>query len=65
LRERGSPVDVVRASLAHLERGDPLCVPAKGTWKQRLFAALFPTKTVIDRVGRMFLPPADHHPRVG
>ncbi|HYT32063.1 MAG TPA: SDR family NAD(P)-dependent oxidoreductase [Thermoanaerobaculia bacterium] len=65
LSERDSPIDVVRASLARLERGEPLCVPAKGTWKQTLFAALFPTKLVIDRVGRMFLPPADQHPRVG
>jgi uncharacterized protein len=65
LPERDSPIDVVRASLARLERGEPLCVPAKGTWKQTLFAALFPTKLVIDRVGRMFLPPADQHPRVG
>jgi short-subunit dehydrogenase len=65
LHRRDSPIDVVRASLARLEKGDPLCVPAKGTWKQRLFAAFFPTKTVIDRVGRMFLPPPNHHPRVG
>lgn len=48
---------VVKTSLAHLERKTPLVVAAKGTYKQRLFASLFPAKMVIKTVGRMFQPP--------
>jgi hypothetical protein len=54
LKGRGSPVQVVRISLAHLERGDPLALSAKGTFKQRLFAGLFPPRIVINEVAKMF-----------
>jgi short-subunit dehydrogenase len=56
LRSTG-PVDaVVKASLAHLAGNDPVVITAKGTLKQRLFAALFPAKIVIKIVARMFRP---------
>lgn len=59
LKSRGSPAQVVRDSLIHLERGDPLALSAKGTLKQRLFAGLFPPKMVINEVAKMFRPPRD------
>lgn len=57
LTKRGSPAAVVRASLAGLERGDPVVLAAKGTFKQRIFAGLFPPSMVIREVGKMFRPP--------
>jgi short-subunit dehydrogenase len=57
LSERGSPGPVVKASLSHLSRDNPLVVTAKGTYKQRFFAGLFPAKMVIREVGKMFRPP--------
>ncbi len=52
------PVDrVVKTSLAHLAGDAPLVISAKGTYKQRLFATLFPAKMVIKTVARMFQPP--------
>ena len=58
-RERESVETVVKASLFHLTKGAPLVVTAKGTFKQRLFAALFPAKFVIKTVARMFQPPGE------
>lgn len=58
LTERGTAAEVVRASLAGLERGLPVISPAKGTYKQRVFAGLFPPHMVIREVGKMFKPPA-------
>jgi hypothetical protein len=55
--ERGSPELVVKASLSHLAKDAPLVVTAKGTYKQRFFAGLFPAKLVIREVGKMFRPP--------
>lgn len=51
------PADkVVKASLAHLSGDAPLVLNAKGTYKQRIFSALFPAKIVIKTVARMFQP---------
>ena len=58
LTERGPAADVVRASLAALERGVPVVNAAKGTYKQRVFAGLAPPAMVIREVGKMFKPPA-------
>jgi hypothetical protein len=58
LTERDPPADVVRASLAGLERGVPVVTAAKGTYKQRVFAGLAPPAMVIREVGKMFKPPA-------
>jgi hypothetical protein len=49
---------VVRTSLAHLAKGTAVAIHAKGTYKQRFFAGLFPPRTVIATVARMFEPPA-------
>lgn len=57
LVERGAPAEVVRASLAGLERGVPVVNAAKGTYKQRVFAGLAPHAMVIREVGKMFKPP--------
>ena len=57
LTERGSPEPVVKASLSSLAQDGPLVVTAKGTYKQRIFAGLFPAKMVIQKVGKMFRPP--------
>jgi uncharacterized protein len=55
--KRDSPADVVRASLAGLERDVPVVNAAKGTYKQRVFAGLAPHAMVIREVGKMFKPP--------
>ncbi|BAL23418.1 SDR family oxidoreductase [Azoarcus sp. KH32C] len=54
---RGSAADVVRDSIRGLERGSPVAVNAPGTFKQRMFAGLFPAKFVISQVAKMFRPP--------
>ncbi len=54
---RDAPADVVRASLAALERGAPVVNAARGTYKQRVFAGLAPPAMVIREVGKMFRPP--------
>jgi short-subunit dehydrogenase len=54
---RGSPAKVVQDSIAALERGDPVALNARGTFKQRFFAGLFPPKVVISQVAKMFRPP--------
>ena len=59
LKGRGAAEDVVRASLGGLERGDPVVVAAKGVFKQRFFAGLFPPRLVIREVAKMFRPPED------
>jgi short-subunit dehydrogenase len=56
--KRGAPADVVRVALAHLGKDRPVVSSVKGTYKQRLFAALAPPKLVIETVARMFQPPA-------
>lgn len=57
LTKRDTPDKVVRASLAGLERGMPVVTVARGTYKQRFFAGLFPPAMVIREVGKMFKPP--------
>jgi short-subunit dehydrogenase len=57
LTERDTPAQVVRASLARLDAGQPVVTAAKGTFKQRFFAGLFPPSMVIREVGKMFTPP--------
>lgn len=57
LKARGTPADVVKAALAHLASEAPIVIAAKGTYKQRLFAGLFPAKVVIREVAKMFKPP--------
>ncbi len=57
LKARGKPEQVVRDSLAHLEKSTPIVKSASGTYKQRLFSAVFPAKMVIATVARMFQPP--------
>jgi short-subunit dehydrogenase len=56
--QRDTPLQVVRASLAGLARGLPVVAVARGTYKQRFFAGLFPPGMVIREVGKMFKPPA-------
>ena len=57
LKKGMKPADVVvKASLAHLAEGTPVVISARGTYKQRLFSALFPAKLVIKTVKRMFQP---------
>ena len=55
--QRDTPLQVVRASLVGLERGVPVVAVARGTYKQRFFAGLFPPRVVIREVGKMFRPP--------
>lgn len=59
LTVRGPPADVARDSLRALEAGDVVALNARGTFKQRLFAALFPPRFVVAQVARMFRPPGD------
>lgn len=57
LKTRGSARQVVSESLAHLSKRAVVASTAKGTYKQRLFAALFPPRVVVTAVARMFKPP--------
>jgi short-subunit dehydrogenase len=57
LTKRDPPEKAVTASLAGLAHGKPVVVSAKGTFKQRIFAGLFPSSMVIREVGKMFKPP--------
>jgi short-subunit dehydrogenase len=58
LLERRPPMEAVQAALAHLGEGQPVVTTAKGVWKQRLFAGLFPPKMVVREVAKMFKPPS-------
>ncbi len=57
IKERSSPAEAVRDALAHLDNGQPVVISAKGVWKQRLFAGLFPPRMVVREVAKMFRPP--------
>lgn len=57
LKGRGKPEQVVKDSLKHLAQEDPVVSNSKGTYKQRIFAGLFPSSVVIREVGKMFKPP--------
>ena len=54
---RAPALMVVRRSLSSLSNDAPLVTTAKGIYKQRIFAGLFPTKIVVNEVARMFSPP--------
>jgi hypothetical protein len=55
--ERRPPSEAVQAALAHLDEDAPVVSSAKGIWKQRLFAGLFPPRMVVREVAKMFKPP--------
>jgi len=55
--ERGSPDVVVSASLAGLSAERPVVTSTTGIYKQRLFNGLFPHRTILRTVGKMFRPP--------
>lgn len=57
IKDWGTPEEVVRISLKNLTSYEPLVIVAKGTFKQRFFAALLPPKMIIKEVGKMFRPP--------
>jgi len=57
LKDRGTPQEVVKAALDHLAKDAPVAASAKGTYKQRFFAGMFPPRMVIKTVKRMFEPP--------
>lgn len=57
LAKRESPEEVVRVVLSQMERDTPIVTNVGGAYKQRLFAALAPSKLVIRTVARMFQPP--------
>lgn len=56
LKGRAKPADVVKRSLMRLGTKAPVVVTTGGTYQQRIFAGLFPPKTVIATVARMFNP---------
>ena len=58
ITRRDPPAKAVRASLAGLRPGRPLVVSVRGTYTQRLFAALFPAKMVTREVAKLFRPPS-------
>lgn len=58
LTARGTPEDVVRASLQGLVRGRAVVWQARGTMTQRMFA-LMPARWVLSKVAGMFAPPAE------
>lgn len=55
--ERRPPMEAVQAALVHLAESQPVVATAKGIWKQRLFAGLFPPRMVVREVAKMFKPP--------
>lgn len=58
ITRRGSPRDVVAAALAGLPKDQPVVASIRGTYKQRLFAAIAPSRMVIQTVAKMFAPPS-------
>ena len=54
--KRDPPAKAVIASLLAFDREDPLVISASGTVAQRLFAALAPTRILLQKVGQMFRP---------
>lgn len=54
---RDSPRKAVDAAFSAFEDERPLVVSASGTFTQRLFAALAPTRFMLAKVGGMFRPP--------
>lgn len=58
--ERRPPQEVVRASLAYLGADRPVVTTARGIFRQRLFAGLFPVKFVVRTIRSMFQPLAEN-----
>jgi short-subunit dehydrogenase len=58
LTTRGPAADVVRDSLRSLRRQEPVALSARGTYKQRVFAGLFPPRVVVREIEKRFRPPA-------
>jgi short-subunit dehydrogenase len=54
---RESPKELVSLALTNIGSDEPVVVKAKGVFKQRFFAGLFPPKMVINEVKKMFKPP--------
>ena len=54
---RGPAQAVVQDSMRALEADEIVALNARGTFKQRLFAALFPPRFVVAQVAKMFRPP--------
>lgn len=54
---RRPPAEVVAQSLRELQSGAPFVTTNKGTYKQRLFAGIAPTRMVIREVKKMFQAP--------
>ena len=59
LKSREPVHAVVQYCLRHLGKESPVATSAKGTYKQRLFAAIFPSRMVVRAVANMFRPPDD------
>ena len=57
IHERGDAAKVVESALARLFDESPLLVLARGTYKQRVFSGLFPSRVVVREVAKMFRPP--------
>lgn len=57
LMTRGAPEKVALDSVEALARGEPVALNARGTFKQRFFAGVFPPRVVIAQVAKMFRPP--------
>lgn len=57
VKGRDAPALAVRAALTHLGRDEPVVSSARGLYKQRIFAGLFPPRRVAREVGKMFRPP--------
>jgi short-subunit dehydrogenase len=55
--DRRPPSEIVDESLAKLPAEDPFVTTNKGTYKQRLFAGIAPTRMVIREVKKMFQAP--------
>lgn len=58
-QKRADPAEAVAAALRALGGEEPVVASVRGIWKQRLFAALAPSRLVLREVGRMFRPPAE------
>lgn len=54
--KRRPPAEVVQRSLACLGRDLPVVATSKGTYRQRVFAGVFPTKVVTRTAAWMFRP---------
>jgi short-subunit dehydrogenase len=58
LTTRGPAADVVKDSLRSLARQEPVALSARGTYKQRVFSGLFPSRLVVRAIEKRFRPPS-------